>query len=104
MRLREPNKLFGVRQLGQAHEPISLMVAIKTLEFDERSDNFTNEGKAKVLLGIISRICKDAGKHPVQHTISTFQDKTMLICKKKVLIKQNFTASVKQFPAAVSMK
>jgi hypothetical protein len=29
---RQLNKLFGVRQRGHAHEPISFMVAIKTLE------------------------------------------------------------------------
>lgn len=63
-----------------------------------------NENKVRLLLGIISRVCKDSGKHPAQHTIRTFQDKTMPICKKKVLVKQDFPASVKQFPAAVSVK
>jgi hypothetical protein len=35
-RPREVNMHFGVRQQGQGHEPISLIVAIKTLRVIER--------------------------------------------------------------------
>jgi hypothetical protein len=34
-RPREGNRVFGVKQRGHGHEPMSLIVAIKTLKFIE---------------------------------------------------------------------
>ena len=96
--LRRPIKssfVFGVRHLGQGHNPLSRIVANKTL-VDEFSMNKGVPIGKNTLLGVISRVSEEPRIDTTLNPVSALDDHAVLECIYKRVVEEKVPYSMDQ--------
>ena len=96
------NRSLGMRHRGHGHIPLSRIVAIKTLSiFHGQLQAIVSRIIGHLLLRVVSRVCENSRIDLLHNAIMAFNDNTIFVCMKEIVVKYNSPDTMHKFLMAV---